>query len=268
MEIVRRGFEHFRKTRDFSDGTRSSELVWDMSKFNGWPEQQIYDGIEGAESFIRDWTSAFDDWTIELEDIRDAGDDKVVVVFHQRGHSKTTGMLVDMLLGAVYTVRGGRQIRVALYSNPSEALQAVGLEEWAMSQENAEPLRETMSAAQRAFNSGDFERAFAALAPDVEWHFGPWLFDAQVLRGRAEVIAFYSRLREAGAWQVEAVEIVDAGQGRFMTRQRGRFEGRTSKLTAEQESFLVWELGAGGLVERVREYETRAEALKAVGLEE
>jgi ketosteroid isomerase-like protein len=129
VEVVRRGIEHFQRTRDFTEDARASSFVWDMSQFRGWPEQQRYEGIDGARKFIRDWTSAFDDWSIELESIRDAGAEEVVVVFRQRGQSKTTGMQVDMLLGAVYTIRDGRQARVALYADPEEALAAAGLVE-------------------------------------------------------------------------------------------------------------------------------------------
>ncbi len=136
-----------------------------------------------------------------------------------------------------------------------------------MSREDESTIAERLRAAQRAFNDGDFERAFAHLAPDVEWHFGPWVLDGQVLRGRAEVIGFYSRLRDAaGDWQVEAKEILAAGEGRFVVHQRGRYEGRTTKIKGEVDSFQVWELGADGLVVRLREYETRAEALQAAGL--
>jgi hypothetical protein len=129
-------------------------------------------------------------------------------------------------------------------------------------------VRRQMQAGQRAFNRSDFATAFANLAPNVEWHFGAWMPDAQVLTSRQDVIAFYSGLRDAaGDWQVEVVAIIAADEGRFVVHQRGRFEGRSTKITSERESFFVWELGADGLVARVREYETRAEALRAVQLE-
>jgi ketosteroid isomerase-like protein len=98
-----------------------------MSNFRGWPEQQTYEGIEGARRFIRDWTEGFDDWSIELEAIHDAGGERVVTVLRQRAVSKLTGMPVDMRLGLVYTVRDGRQTRVELYADPGEALRAAGL---------------------------------------------------------------------------------------------------------------------------------------------
>ena len=54
----------------------------------------------------RRWTSAWDDWELEVEDYIDAGD-TVVVIVRQRGRSKSTGVLVEMRFGQVWTTRGG-----------------------------------------------------------------------------------------------------------------------------------------------------------------
>jgi ketosteroid isomerase-like protein len=99
-----------------------------MSKFEGWPEQQRYEGVEGAQRFLDDWTSAWDDWEIEIQETYDAGE-KVVVVAHQGGRARTTGMAVDMVFAQTWTIRDGRLTRMDMYSDPSEALKAVGLEE-------------------------------------------------------------------------------------------------------------------------------------------
>jgi ketosteroid isomerase-like protein len=98
-----------------------------MSTFHGWPEQQTYVGIEGARQFIAEWTRAWDDWELEVEDMIDAGD-RVVVMVRQRGRSKPTGVLVEMRFGQVWTTRGGRGIRMQMYASQKEALEA-GLSE-------------------------------------------------------------------------------------------------------------------------------------------
>lgn len=126
VEIVERGFHHFRATGDFLADVMAADFVWDMSKFRGWPEQPLYEGIEGARRFIADWRNAWDDWQLEVEAFHDAGE-KVVVVTRQRGRSKTTGMAVDMHFAQVFTLREGQQTRMVMYADPSEALEAVGL---------------------------------------------------------------------------------------------------------------------------------------------
>jgi len=110
--------------------------------------------------------------------------------------------------------------------------------------------------------AGDFESAFAGLAPDVEWHFGDWIFDVQVIHGRQEVIDFYRRLGEAGRWEVEAHEVEEMGPGMLLVRQTGRATGRATGIVTERESFFVYELGPSG-VKRLREFATREDALGA-----
>jgi ketosteroid isomerase-like protein len=127
VEIVRRGYAHRQATGDFLEEIIAPDFVWDMSKFRDWPEQQVYEGLEEARSFIRDWTAAFDGWEIDVAEVHDTGGDKVVGVLRQRGRSKTTGLQVEMLYAQVYTVREGMEVRMEMYADPDEALRAVGL---------------------------------------------------------------------------------------------------------------------------------------------
>jgi ketosteroid isomerase-like protein len=126
VEIVRRGYEYFREAGDFREEVPGRDFVWDMSTFRGWPEQQTYQGLEGARTFIRDWVDAWDDWELEVESLHDAGD-KVAAIMHQRGRSKTTGLPVDMYFGQLWTIRDGKQIRMQMYASPEETLEAAGL---------------------------------------------------------------------------------------------------------------------------------------------
>ena len=127
IEIVRRGFEHFEATGDFLPELSAPEFVWDMSNFRGWPEKKLYPGLDGAREFMRDWLEAWDDWRFTVESLRDGGD-KVVAIVRQRGNSKTTGLAVDMTFAQVFTVRGGKQVRMEMYADPSEGLDAAGLQ--------------------------------------------------------------------------------------------------------------------------------------------
>ena len=127
VEIIRRGYENFAAS-GAAGGTSGPDFVWDMSKFRGWPEQQTYEGAEGARVFLRDWLEAWDDWELEVEALHDAGD-KVVAIVRQRGRSKTSGLPVVMAFGQVWTIRDGKSARMEMYADPAEALEAVGLSE-------------------------------------------------------------------------------------------------------------------------------------------
>ncbi|MFL5869455.1 MAG: nuclear transport factor 2 family protein [Solirubrobacterales bacterium] len=121
------GYAHFAVNRDFRDDLFDPDFVWDMSNFRGWPEKRLYRGVEGAREFMRDWLEPWNDWQLEIEELRDAGD-KVVAIAHQRGRSKTTGMPVEMSFAQVWTIRDGRQLRMQMYDDVAEAIAAAGLD--------------------------------------------------------------------------------------------------------------------------------------------
>src|SRR4051812_39757612 len=124
VELMRRGFEHWIATGEL---IAYPDLVWDVSNL-GWPDQQIYLGVEGARQFNAEWADAWDGWQVEVEEYIDAGE-RVVVVLRQQGRSKATGIPVNMRFAQVWTFRDGRAIRMEMYASPDAALEAVGLSE-------------------------------------------------------------------------------------------------------------------------------------------
>jgi hypothetical protein len=118
-------------------------------------------------------------------------------------------------------------------------------------------------AGQHQFNEGNFERAFAGLAPDAEWHLLPSIFETGVLHGRDEAIRYFRGVRDGMRWAVEAQEFIEAGRGRVVVHQRGTAAGRTTNISDTIDFFQVWELREDGVVARIREYETQDEALAA-----
>ena len=126
LEIVRDAYERFRVTGHVDAELATPDFAWDMSNFHGWPEEQVYAGVEGAEAFLREWTAAWDDWELHVEALHEAGE-KVVALLRQRGRSRTSGLPVDMYFAQVWTIRDGKQARMDMYSDPAEALEAVGL---------------------------------------------------------------------------------------------------------------------------------------------
>ena len=128
LDIIRRGYEHFTATGELREEIVSADFVWDMSTFGDWPEQQAYEGIEGARQFLDDWVGAWEDWELEVEELHDAGD-SVVAILRQRGRAKATGLPVDMHFAQLWRLRDGKQVRMEMYASPEEALRAAGLAE-------------------------------------------------------------------------------------------------------------------------------------------
>jgi ketosteroid isomerase-like protein len=126
VDIIRRGYEEFIATGAPTEDIMAPDFVWDMSTFRGWPERKTYEGVEGMREFVTDWTAAWEDWRLEVEDLLDAGDE-VVAIVRQSGRSKTTGLPVDMRFAQLWTLSDGKQTRMRMYADPEEALRTAGL---------------------------------------------------------------------------------------------------------------------------------------------
>lgn len=126
LETLRAGHMWFREHGRFPAHLTAADFIWDMSHFHGWPEQQVYEGIEGADEFLASWSGAWDDWLLEVEAMYDAGE-VVVSIVRQSGRSKLGGMPTEMSLAMVWTFRDGLETRMDMYSDPQEALRAFGV---------------------------------------------------------------------------------------------------------------------------------------------
>jgi hypothetical protein len=64
-----------------------------------------------------------------VEDLVDAGEDRVLAVLRQRGRPKGGESWVDLRYGIVYTLAHGLIQRMQVFAEPEEALEAAGLRE-------------------------------------------------------------------------------------------------------------------------------------------
>ena len=126
VELVRAGYERY-VTRGELGQDYTDDFVWDVSNLH-WPGQQVYEGADGAQAFLREWADPWEDWEVEPVSFHDAGD-RVVVLVRQRARSKSTGMPVEMSFAQIWTLREGKRTRMEMYSDPAEALAAAGLSE-------------------------------------------------------------------------------------------------------------------------------------------
>ena len=128
-----------------------------------------------------------------------------------------------------------------------------------MSQENVETVRLSIAAYQR----GEWEEATVYLAPDAVWEVGQEL----PARGPAAGRDMWRRWNdEWDRLDMIGEEIIDAGDKVFVAMHyQGR--GRLSGVTIDQWVFEVHTFRDGQCVSKV-DFETRTEALEAVGFSE
>jgi ketosteroid isomerase-like protein len=81
------------------------------------PDASAIHGREKVVEFLRSYAGAFHDYRIELEEIRDLGDHRVLARFSESGRGKGSGVETHLRATAIWTVRDGKA--VALRARPS-----------------------------------------------------------------------------------------------------------------------------------------------------
>ena len=82
-------------------------------------------GLEAFTDFARRFLASWEDWRIEAEDYREAGDSFVVRV-RRSAVGKGSHVQLEDHAFQVWTFRGGRVIRLEVFEQETEALEAVG----------------------------------------------------------------------------------------------------------------------------------------------
>jgi ketosteroid isomerase-like protein len=86
-------------------------------------------GRAGVRRYLREIDEQFDEWKMEIEDWRDAGD-CVAALGHVRLHGRRSGVAFDQPVGILFEIRAGQLLRFETFlDEPAEALKAAGLRE-------------------------------------------------------------------------------------------------------------------------------------------
>jgi ketosteroid isomerase-like protein len=102
------------------DASRLTELVPDLA--------EVYRGHDGVRTYWRRWFEAWSDLEFEFE-LRDAGDEVVVLLRNQRQWGRHTGICTELAPYAqVFTLREDKIVRWRTFPDQESALKAVGLD--------------------------------------------------------------------------------------------------------------------------------------------
>jgi ketosteroid isomerase-like protein len=102
------------------------DVEWDY--VGAFPEVVSYHGPEQVAEFLREWSSGFEDFGFEAEEIVDAGN-AVAVQLHQWGRGKDTGAEVASRTWQVFTFRDDKVVHCRGFATKAEALESAGLSE-------------------------------------------------------------------------------------------------------------------------------------------
>src|SRR6476619_5050387 len=104
------------------DATGARDLIPDLA--------EVYWGREGVRTYWRRWLEAWRYIEFDIQDIRDAGDEIVVLICNQRQWGRHTGIASDLPpFALVYAFRDGKVVRFRVFPDHESALKAVGLAE-------------------------------------------------------------------------------------------------------------------------------------------
>jgi ketosteroid isomerase-like protein len=92
-------------------------------------EGGTFTGRDAVGGWFGNWFATFEPgYRFEVEEARDLGGVILLVATH-RGRGRESGAEVQGRTGYLYTVRGGKIVRVELYRDRAAALEAAGLRE-------------------------------------------------------------------------------------------------------------------------------------------
>jgi len=129
VEVVLQGLEAFN-----TDDEAGFLALWDpecefFSVTGSQMEATAYRGHQGIRQYLEEAAGAWTKLRLDIEDIRESGDDIVVVVGVLVGQGRASGVPVEQSIGMVQEVRDGKIRSCRAYSDPTEALEAAGLSE-------------------------------------------------------------------------------------------------------------------------------------------
>src|SRR4051794_7763954 len=94
VEIVRAGYEEFNRTHQPAAEALHPEVEWHTAA--DLPDSAAHRGTDGIARLFAEWTSSFDDFRGDIEEIIDGGDEIVVVVIRLRGRLRGSSEEVEL----------------------------------------------------------------------------------------------------------------------------------------------------------------------------
>ena len=99
------------------------DVEWDGTNL---PDGTISRGLDAVVDHVSKWAAMWEVWEVDLEEVIDAGDDRVIAFIRERGRT-TAGLEVNERHSELYTVHGGKITSRKGFSDADLALEEAGL---------------------------------------------------------------------------------------------------------------------------------------------
>lgn len=107
-----------------------SQLIGDEFRFRSafvGVEGRVYEGPDGFRSYFDDLAEAWETFWLEVEDILDAGDDRVLGLMQVHGRGRASGVEIDPRIAAIFHLRDGKVVALQTFMDRAEAFAAADL---------------------------------------------------------------------------------------------------------------------------------------------
>ena len=123
-DLVRQMWQAFvRNDFEAALGAFDPDVEWDGTNL---PDGEISRGIEAVIAHASKWAEMWETWEVELGDVIDAGDDRVIAFIHERGRTRA-GVDVNERHSELYRLRDGKITYRKGFSDADAALDEVGV---------------------------------------------------------------------------------------------------------------------------------------------
>jgi ketosteroid isomerase-like protein len=131
VEIVRRSTEAFAAGDvETAMAALDPQIEWHAT-VGGIDEGRVAHGHQEVIEAFMDYFETWERLELRAEEFFDAGDEDVVVFWHEVAKGRKSGVVVETDTGTIQTVRDGKIVRVRSYMDREQALQVAGLSDTA-----------------------------------------------------------------------------------------------------------------------------------------
>ena len=131
VEIVRRSTEAFAAGDvETALAALDPQIEWHAT-VGGIDEGRVAHGHQEVIEAFMDYFETWERLELRAEEFFDAGDEDVVVFWHEVAKGRKSGVVVETDTGTIQTVRDGKIVRVRSYMDREQALRVAGLSDTA-----------------------------------------------------------------------------------------------------------------------------------------
>ena len=123
VEVVRRTIDIFNRGEDALD-LLDPGIEWTTTGI--FVEPNTYRGHEEVRGFVEALTNEFEDVRVEPDELIDVGD-HVIVPARVTGRGRLSSASVGLGVALLYSLRGGKIVRIRNYPKKADALEPAGL---------------------------------------------------------------------------------------------------------------------------------------------